>query len=288
MRRFGIVASLLVTLMATHALAQAPAVEKKAETKPAPVKIRNGMGNATVERLLIMPAVQKEIKLTAEQEKQAKSQNAKTDEYYRQEGKQYLDMIKQLGENPDPEQVQAIRQQRVLALKTSRDEADRSLLKILSGPQRARLLEIRMQLEGASAFFRLDVQDRLNLSPDQREEIRNSLINASQSLRQNSDREQEEIRQRLVRITDAPKNQQASSGEQENIRVRVDPAKEKGLEEARKNLAKEADATQTGLAQEIERVLTKRQRDTYRKMLGKKFDPNPPAVPSNNSDAAEK
>jgi hypothetical protein len=130
-------------------------------------------------------------------------------------------------------------------------------VRVLSPAQRARLEQIRLQAEGPAAFNRPEIQDRLNMSPEQAEEIK-AIVSQG--------------REQAVRVSALPPDLAEARLGIQTAREREQLAQSKnfasGVEGAR-NLAL---GVREATMREIERSLTKRQRERYRRMLGEPFD----------------
>ena len=136
------------------------------------------------------------------------------------------------------------------------NEFDVLLLNVLDQRQSARLEQIQLQADGPMAFTRPQIQERLNLAPEQVEEIsgivsqgRDAIDKAARvpaSLVPATPRLSPELRRSLLQSKDAKRNIESS-------RERVSHARQATL-------------------QSIAKVLTREQRKVMENMLGAPFD----------------
>jgi hypothetical protein len=139
---------------------------------------------------------------------------------------------------------------------------DADFLNILTKPQRSRLFQLRLQAAGVDALVRRDVQQALNLDPVQVATIQ-SLV---QERFQQDTRLYSEDPPELAALRQATRPQ-VNSG------TPLSPEQQAQFLAAREVASKKMDASRTELSQSMEqrvaRILTRKQREKYRKMLGK-------------------
>src|SRR5262245_25517601 len=188
------------------------------------------------------PRVREELKVSAVQAARLKSveeerQRANVRFYEEKWAKE-----KELREASDPEALAEFRESAQAAHAAFSGETETSLLKVLDRSQRTRLLQIQYQAEGPKAFTRPEVQERLNLSPEQIEQI---LAIVSQG--------DVELRQAILAPEDLPKDIRA------DIEKRRAQLESKPFQDAIKNAEGAASKVRTSIMRDIAKVLTKGQ-----------------------------
>jgi hypothetical protein len=207
-----------------------------------------GPGEGIKLALLRLPAVQKELALTAKQKaeiarlgEEAKAAKKEVDSASKGQEKSKAEEIpKGL---PDP-----AKEARDSALADLESRTDTSLRKLLDSKQRTRLSEIALQAEGPQAFLKPELIEALGIDDLQLEQIQGIL---------NSVREQQEQ-------TKAIQKRSAELGTIALEKVSKEQQKVQSRGIALK-IGKKA-------MSEIGRVLTKSQRAKYTKLLGEPFD----------------
>jgi hypothetical protein len=139
-------------------------------------------------------------------------------------------------------------------------QREESLLRTLSKQQRQRLQQIQLQADGALTFTRPEIQEKLNMSPEQAQEISELVRQANEDLAQ-SRNALEGVFGSLVQ-TD-PKRP--------NVRT-ITPADAPKFKAAQAKADKENESIRRTLDSAVARVLRKKQRDSFRKMCGEPFD----------------
>ena len=135
-------------------------------------------------------------------------------------------------------------------------ELEIPLLKVLDRRQRSRLEEIQLQADGPIAFTRPDVQDALNLWPDQMEMIQAILAEGRETINRAAT-----VPSGIGNITRGLKPEQRT----ELLKSKTVAAE---VEKSRTAVVRARDLT----TRSILRILSKRQRATYERMLGKRFE----------------
>ena len=120
---------------------------------------RLGVGEPGGPMLVMVPAVQKELKLTDSQ----KSQLKKLEMSAAQKRRQTLSKNRQA--DSDPEKIRSL-------MDSQRREHEEGVAKILDKKQIDRLTEIDLQREGILAVARTDIATKLELTSDQSEKIK--------------------------------------------------------------------------------------------------------------------
>jgi hypothetical protein len=196
-----------------------------------------------------------ELKLTAAQKVRRKGI---VDELARRKDAFRAELTK-LAEEPDLE-ARAVLSQRVrTAQNVLNKEAEAALLSVLDSRQRARLFQLQLQLAGTAALTRPDVQERLNMDPAQIELIKQAI---------------DEGRQEIERFVGVPPalGRAVTADPQRKGGVKVDPAYKDQLRDALQKRSVMAQKARESIDQRIFKLLTKRQRETFRKMLGEPVD----------------
>ncbi len=145
-------------------------------------------------------------------------------------------------------------------------------LKILDRDQRRRLEEIHLQVEGPMAFLRPEFQLRLNMSPEQVELVTNMVQDATELAFQKTVAANEIAS--AARAKDRRDNPQLNP-EPKNKKDWTEPVYSQTGKDAIKSIvkAKVKDNLELRgyLDREIAKVLTKVQRENYKKLLGRPF-----------------
>jgi Spy/CpxP family protein refolding chaperone len=208
--------------------------------------------------LLAFPSVQEELKITSAQ----KSRLDEIGANFRSESdrleKQRQDGLQELGDQPDPQALADFQRKVRVSGVALDDQKVASMMKALDGPQRVRLEQIRLQAEGPFAFTRPELQRRLNLSDDQIALLTTIIRDGRQ-----------EARQVLGRASDVLANA-AILGP--GPVLKVDPAQRDAVKSAFEKSQKEAAKLRGSLDRTIAKALTRKQRETYQKLLGEPFD----------------
>lgn len=216
--------------------------------------------------ILDRPGVQAEIKLTEKQKSQIRAveqelerkmaeatqdSRAKLEEYKKtkeQRGEQYdLEELGLLARAVDDGRLPLIRQREPL------------ILNVLDRRQLARLQEIQMQLEGPLALSRPEIQEKLNMDPEQIQLISEILGRGKEEFLRVSEISPElasAFRMRLAR-KDA-----RTTVESKEFKESVDKARTAVLDARRATM------------REIGKLLTKKQRTNFDKILGEPISPD--------------
>jgi hypothetical protein len=270
-----------VAVAATTALAQSPAdvrggadrpsVRKGDDRpRPAPPRVdRRPRGAVTPVLLIGLPAIQEELKLSDAQKESIRDLNAGFD----QQRRGSADRLMKAQGGLDRGALMAM-------IADLRRENEEALAGVLDKSQRGRLAQVALQLEGPSAITRPEVAARLNLADTQELQI--------QALKA----EYEALRDQLFATHDARLNRGAdalrpvSGARPDSARPRPEgesaasgpvpgsggpgPRQEES-EGDRFNRA--SDELRARFVRELIKVLSRRQRTAFNKMLGEPFDP---------------
>jgi hypothetical protein len=209
--------------------------------------------------LLKRVPVQEEIKLTLDQnrrfeeiEKKANQTIERVNANLQKKLEEYRQRKQLEGVPYDMDELRALYAEANAARTPLATDAEESKLKLLDRRQRKRLGEIQLQAEGPMAFMRPVVQQQLNMSEEQI-----ALIGAM------IDESREQITVVSALPPDlAPGGRFLSTTERDGKRYAA------ALEKSRTAALQVRDRTM----QRILKVLTKNQRENYRKMLGEPFD----------------
>jgi hypothetical protein len=217
--------------------------------------------------LLERPQVQEEVKLRPAQKKSLEAVDKKYEQAQKSLVKNAMAERVETGVRGDPKALYN-------ASAALREEAETVRMRVLDRGQRSRLDQIQLQAEGAIAFKRDEIQRRLNLDPEQIDEIVTIVDQGNQEVYRVATAQVETSL--ASQPVDAARNRGPSRA----------PVPKEGVKKSR-----EAATSVRGKAmQSIGKVLSKKQRENYTKMLGKPFDlgklrPDPGAKPA---DAKEK
>jgi hypothetical protein len=215
-----------------------------------------GPGDSLRLALLRSPEVQKALELKEEQNQRIARIRELTKEAKRQvESAHGQGKEKRKTKAVDPvakEQERLAREAMNGDLVEVERETDRQISAVLDARQRARLTQIVLRVEGPSAFLTPELIDALGLGPDQVEAIREILDGMKG--------EQDQFKESQKRSFELVK----AGGDFDLEKIRKDQQKAQTRAYAYR-LSKQV-MTQIG------RVLTRRQRDKYNRMLGESFD----------------
>jgi Spy/CpxP family protein refolding chaperone len=233
---------------------------------------QGGIRSGTNHDLLTAAAIQEELKLTADQKAQIKRVvdrlARKRQELIAEWNKQLSRNRNALGVNGQPGQSPqedagaqpASGSAMVEILETTRAEADALIAGILKRTQRERLDEIELRRQGVLAVLRPDIAEKLNIGPDQQEQLEMVMTEA-----------RDEVLQFIQTRRQAILRNATPDG-------RVDPKAMRARAESPEGKAEITQVHQRGkqiqdrTIREIVKVLTKRQRQRFNAMLGKPFD----------------
>jgi hypothetical protein len=211
--------------------------------------------------LLGYPAVEEEIKLSPAQKSRLKEiddELRRSVERATKEARDRMEAYKKNrqanGQQYEPDVLSALGQEDAAARGPVIAGAEAARVKALDRRQRARLDQIQLQAEGPTALTRPEIQERLNMSPEQSEAIGAIVAQG---------------REELVRVSALPPELMPYAMLPAQ-RAAVTKSKEykSAVEKSRAAALKARGATM----QMIAKVLTRKQRETYQKMLGEPFD----------------
>jgi hypothetical protein len=207
--------------------------------------------------LLGMKQVRDELKLTDFQKARLNDLDteAKRD-FERIRQKQQERAKEQLGDQPDPLASRAVRASLGDVLTAMDDQSEAAARKILDRSQYTRVEQIHFQSDGSSLFVRPEVQERLNLSPEQVQLIR-AIVSQGNS---------ERLAATILPPGVLPDPKESTREERLAFRK---SAKYKG---AVKDVRKAALKIRESTMQSIAKVLTRGQRERYLRMVGEPFD----------------
>jgi hypothetical protein len=133
------------------------------------------------------------------------------------------------------------------------DRQDAALRKVLDRRQMARLDQIQLQAQGQMAFLRADIQEKLNMDPDQIEIIR-QLVEGGE--------------ERMKTASLVPREMLLGAGGASAALKSQDKEVKSVVENSRQKVINARNSTMQAIA----KTLTKRQRAKYLEMLGEPFD----------------
>lgn len=210
--------------------------------------------------LFNVPAVRKELRLTASQVAKIEELDQQTSRVLKKINEEAQGQSRQLGEEssfPIPRDLQMDRYERVKAEEARREAA---LGRILTRSQRVRLQQVHYQLDGPRAFVLPEVQQRLNLSPEQREVIR-AIVAQGRENREAS---------RIVPSGILPGGRPASRADALKAALKAKETKkyQEGLATARKSAVQVRSDTMRSIYKQLGKI----QRKNYERMVGEPFD----------------
>jgi hypothetical protein len=236
--------------------------------------------------MINMPAVQKELKLTEDQAKAIREWS----DGLRKRGESMFRRQAEAGNAADankPDRPQGPPQQggppnllgMLETITTITREGESGLAKILDKKQRARLTQIALQMEGVSALARPEVAEAIYLMPEQVEQIQEILAEAK--TRQIGHFLTQGFAMRGRRDAPQPRPDQAKADTSKADPKADDPETQAKRRQAdRERMRTEftkfrdgSDQIQDAATMKILRVLAKKQRERFDKLLGEPFDP---------------
>jgi hypothetical protein len=210
----------------------------------------------SVSYLLSHVAVAREIGLTADQKKRIESAEEEMTRKCERLSRRLEEMRrKQVDAGAGAEELSASTDSIIQEHHRLIADLEAAKVRMLEPAQRRRMEQVRLQVEGPAAFRRPEVQERLNLSPDQVVEIQGIIDSGT--------------RESILRSALPPESMEPWLSPRHGAADDAGPGKSFTSEvgKARDAALKVREATM----REIGRVLTRRQRDRFQKMLGKPF-----------------
>jgi beta-lactamase regulating signal transducer with metallopeptidase domain len=131
--------------------------------------------------------------------------------------------------------------------------AEGAILEVMDRRQKARMAQIKLQVEGPLAFLKPEVQSKLNLDSFQIEAIGELVTQGREEIRKAG----------LVRLSPSEAEAAKTTGLKSNA-----PGLREKMAESRRSALRAGRATMQGIA----KILSKRQLATYRAMLGEAYD----------------
>jgi hypothetical protein len=206
--------------------------------------------------LLETPSVLKELKLTAAQTerlKQAKLEASRISERIGRGNRQLHQQLTKQGDRDGLAEFERAQRIRLYALTR---EHDRPLLAVLDSQQRTRLEQLQLQADGPMAFMRPDVHQRLKMSAEQVD-----IISAIC----------ERGHEATIQSATLPAGVKPVSRGLP-VEKRTELLKSRDFAEQVDKVRSSVVMTRNATMREIAENLTKKQRATFERMLGEKFD----------------
>jgi len=189
---------------------------------------------------------------------------------------------------PNPEQMQAMREQMQAAMAKMEKATDKAYASVLKPDQIQRLKEIELQQQGPRAVMRPDIADKLNIGPDQMEQLQQVQNESRAQMGQMFQAMRGAggfggpggrggglagINPQQFRRPDGTFDRDAMKAEMEKPenKAKIDEARA-AAEKARAQMDAQREQIDNQVNKEISRVLTKGQKTKFNKMLGKPFD----------------
>ena len=256
-------------LAATTALAQTPGDVRRGANRPA---VRKGAGpppaSSTVDRrprgavtpvlLIGLPAVQAELKLSDAEKNAIRDMNAEFDKRRRETADRLMKAPKGLDQGALMAMIADLR-----------SENEQALKRVLNKRQRERLAQVSLQLEGPLAVTRPEIARELNFDELQEQQV--------EALKHEYDALREQVFTRLearyrqtagargARPAVEAGKRPIAAGAPGGTTARV---QDQDVERVRRELAD----LRTRFVREVGKVLTRRQKATFDRMLGEPFD----------------
>jgi hypothetical protein len=221
-----------------------------------------GLGGPPGSSLLSKPAVQEELQLTKEQQSELREVTAAWDRQLQERLETIRNSLS--GGTADPETIRT----QILAI---REEGDTAVAKILTRSQRIRLEQIALQQEGLWALTRPEIAQRLNMSPEQQELIREVMAQMRQGMLQQAQGD-------LSRMLGESSGNGRSDREATQAKEQTPELKSQmvNMQKAGDRIRQQVARGRQQASQEIGKILSRKQRAAFNRMLGKPFDPTRP------------
>lgn len=243
-----VLATVLLAFLGTTSQAQPPEL--------APFAHGTTMAKYLTMTLLDIPAVQTELKLTTEQKARLKKADSGSDPTVDQAAAELRQRARELlDQGGDPQEVEALQKQARDIRMEDLKRTDSALRDVLDRRQRVRLDQIQLQLEGPMVFTRPDFLERLNIGPDTAEAIQAMIA---------------EGRSEQQRASILPEKYQPI-GKLRSPAERLELGKSKDYQAAVATTREGMLKVRSSTLNAILKLLTRKQRETYRKMLGEPF-----------------
>jgi hypothetical protein len=256
MFRASLLAPILVSIVASMASAQPQ------DSPPRTSLLKKGFlgigvepGLALKSHLLRLPAIQEEIKLTPAQQARLKAAEAEVERVSALQRQERRKMLQELRAQGDTQALEAMNQKSLADAYSITPESDKPLMRILDRRQLTRMEQIQFQVEGPHAFTHPQVQERLNLTPEQIQMI-GTILDQS---RAETDRAATVPAEVLPDGRFTPE-QRAALMESKKTKAEIDKGREAVLK------------TRQTTMRVLAKALTKGQRERYQKMIGEPFD----------------
>jgi hypothetical protein len=206
--------------------------------------------------LLDRPSVLKELKVTDAQKARLKQALLESDRLAARSGQETRAIKAELKARGDVQGLAEFNQSHAILVRALTLDCERPIMAVLDSRQRARFEQLQLQADGPSAFLRPQIQVRLNMSPEQIDVIKAIYERSRQAI--------------VESATLPPDTKPIAFGLTVEKRAEMLKSKEFGkrVENVRSRVVLARDATM----REIAENLTKKQRATYLKMLGEKFE----------------
>ena len=190
MLRTSVAAAIAILMLSMSSACQA----QDAEQPPQTSLLQSGYlgtgvnpGITAKDTLLEEPAIQEELKLTQAQKDRLKKTASQVERMLLARNRERTQILNELRAQGDRAAFEAKTEEfRNFAMRDFRmlaRESDGPLLEVLNRRQRIRLEQIQLQADGFMAFRRPEIQERLNLLPDQIESIDEIINNSRQALK---------------------------------------------------------------------------------------------------------
>jgi hypothetical protein len=216
--------------------------------------MRDGPGD--ISTLVREPAVQDELKLSDKQKEKLRDLNSTIDDKRRTAFQSSMrDMMNNGGPGPvDP----ATREMMARTQAELRTENEQALAQILEPKQTARLKQIALQQEGLLAVTREEIADKINLSIPQREAIHEILDQMREAQMEHARSLTGGTGVMMVQAKGDPKDGPPRPDKETMERIQK-------LHEGREKIQKSA-------VQQINKLLSKKQGASFKKLMGEPFD----------------
>jgi hypothetical protein len=227
------------------------------------------MGGGTNYSLLDNPAVQEDLMLTKDQKEEIKTVFGRLSRQREEMFSRWNEMRRNLDApkgQPDQggQQEAGARPAAVPSmleiLETTQAEADARFARIVKKSQRERLFQIQLQRQGPLAVLRPDIAEKLNIGPDQQEQLEILMREV-----------REEVQQFMQARRQALQSFSTPDGRLDAKAIRARGESRDGKAEI-KEMRQRGEQIQDQTIKEIGKILSKKQKARFNAMLGKPFD----------------
>jgi len=210
----------------------------------------------TKDYLLSLPTVQQELELSADQLSRLSRVRAETDAAQALVAQQRQRQMRELRRQGNLALESAIKAEGFRSIFLLTHDYEEPLVEVLDVHQRERAEQIQLQADGPIALLRPEVQERLNMAPEQATRIQDVFERGRQAIEQAATVPADV----LPKAKGLTRERRSALLESETVRNEVEKTREAVLRARQSTM------------REIDKVFTENQRAKFLKMLGPPFD----------------